>query len=92
LVRDAGGLQNVLSELDKLQKHFGIPAARRDALELANMLVVARLIVQASLTREESRGAHFRSDFPQPNLQKWQRHIVLKQKSGQLHVETVTAG
>jgi L-aspartate oxidase len=92
LVRDARGLQIALAELDNLQKRFGTPPARRDALELANMLVVARLIVQASLTREESRGAHFRSDFPQPNLQKWQRHIVLKQKSGQLHAETVTAG
>jgi L-aspartate oxidase len=92
LVRDAGGLQKLLAEVDKLQKHFGMPEARRDAIELANMLVVARLIAQAALTREESRGAHFRTDFPQPDLQHWQRHIVLEQNNEQLNIETIAAG
>jgi L-aspartate oxidase len=40
-------------------------AARREALETANLLDVARLVVDAALAREESRGAHFRTDFPE---------------------------
>jgi L-aspartate oxidase len=32
--------------------------------EDANLLTLARLVVAAALAREESRGAHFRSDFP----------------------------
>ncbi len=48
----------------------------RPSYELANLVLTARLITEAALTREESRGAHFRSDFPQSS-QKWQCHIVL---------------
>jgi L-aspartate oxidase len=35
------------------------------ALETANLLALARVIVAAALAREESRGAHFRNDFPE---------------------------
>ena len=44
--------------------------------ELRNMLVVARLMTEAALLRRESRGAHFRSDFPEPSAE-GERHIVL---------------
>jgi L-aspartate oxidase len=37
----------------------------RRALEARNLLVVAEAIVQTALGREESRGAHFRTDFPE---------------------------
>ncbi|ARC57772.1 L-aspartate oxidase [Frondihabitans sp. 762G35] len=45
----------------------GSAAATRGALETANLLDVGRLVVRAALAREESRGAHFRSDFPHPS-------------------------
>jgi L-aspartate oxidase len=45
--------------------------------ELQNMLTVARLIATAAHQREESRGVHFRSDFPHLDNKHWQRHIVL---------------
>lgn len=51
-------------------------------LELQNMITVSRLIVKAALIREESRGAHFRSDFPEKNDQIWGKHIVLKKGIG----------
>ncbi len=92
LVRDANGLQNALAQLETLQKRFGKPQPERGALELANMITVSQLITQAALTRQESRGAHFRSDFPQPDLENWQRHIVLQQEMGHLRVETIMAG
>ncbi|MFC1994648.1 L-aspartate oxidase [Chloroflexota bacterium] len=47
----------------------------RASYELANMVLVGRLMTEAALWREESRGAHFRSDFPEPS-QAWQRRMV----------------
>jgi len=50
-------------------------AADRPAQELYNMVLTGRLMTEAALLREESRGAHFRSDFPQTSPE-WQKHIV----------------
>lgn len=44
-----------------------------DGWELQNMLTVARVMIEAALSREESRGVHLRSDFPDQDDQLWQR-------------------
>ncbi|MBM4092925.1 MAG: L-aspartate oxidase, partial [Planctomycetes bacterium] len=44
--------------------------------ELQNMLTVARVVVRAALARQESRGVHSRTDFPETNNQQWQRHLT----------------
>ena len=46
--------------------------------ELQNMLLVARLMVEAALAREESRGVHLRTDFPQPDDAHWKRHVCFR--------------
>ena len=48
----------------------------RTWLETRNMLLAARLVAQAARQREESRGAHFRRDFPMTR-ESWARHIAL---------------
>ena len=48
------------------------------AWELQNMLTVARLITTAADMRQESRGVHYRSDFPHLDNKSWQRHIILR--------------
>jgi L-aspartate oxidase len=55
------------------------PPVDRPSYELDNLLLNARLATEASLIREESRGAHFRTDFPQQS-QAWQRHIVFRKQ------------
>ena len=47
-----------------------------DRLSLLNMLCVSRLLVASALEREESRGTHFRRDFPQRNDAAWRVRIV----------------
>lgn len=47
----------------------------RAGWELQNLLTVAGLMIDAALAREESRGTHFRSDFPARNDNEWRRHI-----------------
>jgi L-aspartate oxidase len=54
VVRDEIGLESLLALIESLERAHG----------LANPLVVARLIASAALQREESRGGHYRSDFP----------------------------
>ena len=60
-----------------------LPVARdRPSHELANLLITARLMTEAAIMREESRGAHFRSGFPLPSPE-WERHIVLVKEEAQ---------
>ena len=63
LLRDGAGLREAQRRLDALAVTMPRGLFRR-ALEARNLHVVAGLIVDAALGREESRGAHFRNDFP----------------------------
>lgn len=47
----------------------------RAGWELQNLLTVARLMIHAALTREESRGTHYRADFPETNDRDWRLHV-----------------
>jgi L-aspartate oxidase len=70
IARTAKGLRNCLSTLSSIEERLPIGAT-----EEANMVQTARLIAEAVLLRKESRGGHFRSDFPHAK-RKWRgRHI-----------------
>lgn len=45
-------------------------------LEVANMLTVARLVIESALERKESRGAHYRSDFSKTDDNNWKKNIT----------------
>jgi len=76
IVRDAAGLSrasNALGELADALSQYRLPTTARDPsfnlpwhdwLNLANLVAVSRVIVRAAQARENSRGAHYRSDFP----------------------------
>ena len=58
-----------------------------EALELKNMLALAKVTVGASLFREESRGSHYRYDFPERDDKKWMYHTLstLDEKGDDMH-------
>ena len=74
IVRNAAELTEACRVLYAWERNMPQPKTR-DSHDLANMVLLGRLIAEAALMREESRGAHFREDFPAPSLD-WLRHIV----------------
>lgn len=88
LVRSAQGLSTALQELNELFEQFGRPAPTREAIELANMINSGWLVTRAALEREESRGAHYRSDFPQRE-DSWHCHLLLREEKGELIIERI---
>lgn len=76
LVRDEPGLKATLQILNELYARFGHPAPTREAIELANMIECAWLMTRAAIARRESRGAHFRRDFPELDAA-WKHHLLL---------------
>ncbi|MEH6548037.1 MAG: FAD-binding protein, partial [Sneathiella sp.] len=59
LRRDQAGLASLLRHLDHLERQHPSPSLR-----FKNVLLCSRLLATAALRRRESRGSHFRSDFP----------------------------
>src|SRR5690606_39163597 len=76
IVRDGPGLAEAALTLALWQRSMARPTDR-PTHELANLLTVARLVTEAALIRTESRGAHYRSDFPEPS-DAWLRHTVFR--------------
>jgi L-aspartate oxidase len=46
--------------------------------ELVNMLTVSKLVLDSAIERTESRGGHFRSDYPKRDDEKWRKNIIIK--------------
>jgi succinate dehydrogenase / fumarate reductase flavoprotein subunit/fumarate reductase flavoprotein subunit len=98
VVRNREGLlagRALLDDLDEKASTIaaGGPAeanpAWQEALDLPNQLTVARLLVESALAREESRGAHFRSDFPVRDDERWLKAVVARRgDDGELSLDT----
>ncbi|MGC3969441.1 MAG: FAD-binding protein [Pirellulales bacterium] len=74
--RDHAGLEDAAETIDRwcgyaLNRQLTTP----QGWELQNMLTIARLMVDAALRRDESRGTHLRLDFPELDNVRWQKHI-----------------
>jgi L-aspartate oxidase len=75
--REGDSLAEAAENIDRwcryvLPRQFADPTG----WELQNMLLLARLIVRAAQTRQESRGSHYRTDFPTSDEEHWNRHLT----------------
>jgi succinate dehydrogenase / fumarate reductase flavoprotein subunit len=87
--RNGPSLEQALEQIGQLKKRFlnvGINDKSKifnyelqEALELANMLRIAEVIVCSALARKESRGAHFRSDYPERSDEQWLKHTFINE-------------
>jgi fumarate reductase (CoM/CoB) subunit A len=84
VVRSGEGLRGALRELGRLEEDISCPSGAgdsrrvRDWMELRLGICTARVIAEAALRREESRGAHFREDFPRSDDARWLGHIEVR--------------
>ena len=76
IYRTESGLGAGLIQLNQ----WCVPGHSMEARETANMLLLARALLTAALERRESRGAHYREDFPAPSAA-LQHHLLLRSSS-----------
>lgn len=76
LKRHEKGLSKALEEMEKMCRFFSYAHREREAFEFLNLLTAAMLTTRAALLREESRGGHYRSDFPSKDDLIWRKHII----------------
>jgi L-aspartate oxidase len=70
--RSGAGLRDAARTIDQWQRYaLAQQFPGPEGWELQNMLTVARVMIGAALRREESRGVHLRSDFPEQDDQRW---------------------
>jgi succinate dehydrogenase/fumarate reductase flavoprotein subunit len=97
VVREGKKLQTALDEFRRLreiaQDEVGVASQTRrynydwvEALEIHMMLDVAEMMAAAALSRTESRGAHYRTDFPDEDDTNWMRETVVQDLAGKLTV------
>ena len=94
VLRDANGLKRALAALDQLEDELlmsGVGPDNRvfnltwhDWLNLRSLIEVSRVISLAALAREDSRGAHFREDFPETGALETSGYTVVQQCDGML--------
>ena len=85
IIRNKKGLETALERINELKvmlSNLKVPDLGefnkdlQDALEIENMLNIADLVATSALIREESRGAHYRSDYPKTR-DEWKKSIEL---------------
>ncbi len=92
VVRDAAKLTAMQQQLGELRERYGRIGIQdrgrlynsdlTEALELGNLLDIAEAIVAGALAREESRGAHYREDFPKRDDARFLVHTLARKVEG----------
>ena len=90
-VRNATGLNKTIDKLSELAKKT-TKLSSTQSWEATNLLTVSSFLSNAALRREESRGSHWRSDFPERNDSRWLVRIQGKLNEGKLELSEKTIG
>jgi L-aspartate oxidase len=77
IVREQAHLERVRAGLADVRRSLSPPARTVPEVELVNLVTVAEHCVESAILREESRGVHLRSDYPERDDDLWRRHVVV---------------
>ena len=80
IVRTSAGMRDAIRMLEELSPRVAHPRTRR-SYEAANLHLASLLVARSALAREESRGAHYRTDFPGHDDKRFLKHSVAKGES-----------
>lgn len=80
--RSEDGLEKALKEIERMGRFFDYEHRSIQTLEFLNLLTAAGLTTRAALMREESRGGHYRIDYPKKDDLIWRKHIVASIEHG----------
>ncbi len=96
VVRDRSGLENTLKEIESFRSDFhGLSTTSKqkrynlewmEAIQTRNLLDLLEVITRSALMRSESRGAHYRRDFPFTDNEKWLTNIIIKKVGEETHL------
>ena len=89
VVRSGASLDACLTEVERLRGRMAEinvdgPIQLMGLLEVDSLLTVAEIMARAALMRTESRGSHYREDYPQRDDVHWQQSIVTRQVNGRM--------
>ena len=92
IIREASKLRKGIKKISKLEKIFYSKSSVLKSFkkyenvvstwEVKSTLVVCEAVLRSALMRQESRGAHYRSDFPNRDDRKWKVNIYCRKKGG----------
>jgi len=97
--RSEKGLTEALDEVRRLREE-ALPCLRLttrskrfnrelfEVLEMENLLTFAELVIRSAQMRKETRGAHFREDYPSPDNAQWLKHVVIRKADGGCQLTT----
>ncbi len=94
IVRDEEALISALTDIQNMKEESKLLFAKTKAdlqkcLEIPEMLTTSEAIIFSAIMRKESRGAHYRSDFPKM-LPRWQKNIMVqKSKTGEFKTKLI---
>jgi L-aspartate oxidase len=89
IIRTEENMRLMLRKLEQLNRRLdalGGNGVNTRFLELKNMVTVANLITNSAYTRKESRGTHYREDYPTTDDKNWLKHICLEKRGEKLHI------
>ena len=101
VMRSEAGMKTMLQEIHRAcdedlanlvvsDKSLRYNFALRDALEMTYRLALEEMSTRAALLRTESRGSHYREDFPARNDKEWVKNIVFYKSNGELKMDVRT--
>jgi succinate dehydrogenase/fumarate reductase flavoprotein subunit len=94
IVREHKELEKALGQIEEIRSRAqqSLIEKPRDVamrLELQNRLVIAEMICRSALVRKESRGAHYRRDFPEEDNRGWLKNTVIVKEGTGMRTESM---